>query len=128
MKALFNLMCVVALCAAFVAFGAQARADQMASRSSQSVVVGYSDLDVSVQSGVRQLYHRLQKAAEKVCLSREDYHNLAMFRDRQHCLDSALDDAVQHVNLSALAQMHFKASGRSVGEREQIAGGLIGGE
>ena len=122
MKTFLNVTGIIALAATIAAFGATAQAAQPTAASHRSVTVTYNDLDLSSQAGIGKLYNRLEKAVDKVCSPREDLRNLVMFRDWQHCLDAALDDAVRQMNLPALARVHFEATGRSLDQGPRVAG------
>lgn len=102
-----------------VAFGAAALACGAASAhpSDQSdadvakAVVGFADLDLSKQAGVRSLYVRLQRASARVCGEHKNLRGLAMKRSYDVCYEGSLSRAVDAVNHSGLTAM-FAADSR----------------
>ncbi|MFO1401508.1 MAG: UrcA family protein [Steroidobacteraceae bacterium] len=63
--------------------------------------VNYADLDLRSAAGARSLYHRLQRAAQRVC-DDADRHSPA-FRE---CYETALADAVNSVGAPKLVELH----------------------
>ncbi len=74
----------------------------------KSQVVRYGDLNLSSDEGVRALYHRIRKAARKVCTEANDSVQLQQ-RSFRVCVDSAVANAVDKVNRPALTAMHTKS-------------------
>lgn len=80
-------------------------------------VVGYSDLDLSRDSGVATLYSRINSAAREVCepldavLSR-------LLRERFDCRQEAIAKAVADVNSPALTS-YYLAKTRSIANNQR---------
>jgi UrcA family protein len=66
-----------------------------------SEVVHFGDLDVGTDAGVKRLYLRLDRAAERVCGDTRDAFDMRSVYRR--CERAALEDAVQQVSLPKLA-------------------------
>ena len=77
------------------------------------VVVDYSDLDLTNQSGLKVLYARLKYAAERACGSVPESHSLQAHASFEQCYDQALNNAVVGVNDATLTAMHNHATRRS---------------
>ncbi len=93
-----------------------------AGRSERSVTVTWADLDLSRPAGVEQLYTRLTQATTTVCSPRADIRNTAMNRDRNACLETAMDNAVSNVGHLGLEELHASRTGRSLPSGQEIAG------
>ena len=70
-----------------------------------SVTVPYSAQEANTASGAKQLYRRLQAASRAVCRSYES-RELARLALYSRCYQHALRDAVAHVNLANLREIH----------------------
>jgi UrcA family protein len=71
-----------------------------------SRVVGYSDLDLSRDSGVATLYSRISSAARSVC-EPLDVMMLKVLRERYDCRQDAVARAVSDVNSPALTSYYL---------------------
>jgi UrcA family protein len=67
-----------------------------------SVVVSYSDLDLSTTDGARTLYTRISRAARDVCPF-EDAVDLPRVAKNRACREAAIERAVSAVNSTQLA-------------------------
>jgi len=84
--------------------------------AANKIVVDYSDLDLTNQSGLKVLYARLQYAAERACGSVPESRSLQAHATFDKCYDQALNNAVVDVNDATLTAMHNRATRRpSVG-------------
>jgi UrcA family protein len=70
-----------------------------------STVVNYSDLDLSQSADAQRLYARLQYASKQVCSAYET-RQLSMQRRYDACVDAALSQAVERVNVPQLTALH----------------------
>jgi len=77
------------------------------------IVVDYSDLDLTNQTGLKTLYARLKYAAERACGSAPESHSLDAKVGFEHCYDQALNNAVVRVNDATLTAMHNRATRKS---------------
>jgi UrcA family protein len=102
------------LCAGLVAcglaFGAQAGQVADANRTTASVVVGYSDLDLTDAQGAKTLYTRLRAAAREVCGSTPDPRELRQYANYQACYTRALHKAVHRIDSQRLHALHAERS------------------
>lgn len=90
-------------------------------RVDRSIPVSWADLDLNRPAGLETLYLRLTRATTAVCSPREDIRNFAMNRDRDACLETAMDNAVRSLGHRGLEGMHASRTGRSVGPGQSIA-------
>jgi len=75
--------------------------------AARSVVVRYSDLDLSRPKDVHTLYDRLHAAARSVCTtSGVEDDNLAALSEYHRCVQNAMTNAVANVGSERLAQIH----------------------
>jgi len=81
--------------------------------TANKIVVDYSDLDLTNQSGLNVLYARLQYAAERACGSVPESRSLQARATFDKCYDQALNNAVVGVNDATLTAMHNRATRRS---------------
>jgi UrcA family protein len=82
-----------------------------ASEAPTAVAVRYGDLDLSRPADAHALYHRLQTAALQACGASE--FSVAPYQDavrHSACYRQGLDQAVQAVNLPAIAALHGAAA------------------
>lgn len=70
-----------------------------------SLVVNYSDLDLSQSTDAQRLYGRLKYASKQVCWSYES-RNMRMQRLQEECFEGALNRAVERVNEPKLTALH----------------------
>lgn len=75
----------------------------------RSVVVHYSDLDLSRPKDVHTLYYRLHAAARLVCTSigAQDY-DLAALNEYHRCVRQAMENAVASVSSEGLTQVYAR--------------------
>ncbi len=66
----------------------------------RSLVVRYSDLDLTQAKDAHKLYHRIKLAARRVC-DNEDRPKIY-----KECLSQAVGDAVEQVHSSQLSAIH----------------------
>jgi UrcA family protein len=108
------------LCAGLVAcslaFGVQAGQVTDTNRTTASVVVGYSDLDLTDAHGARTLYARLRAAAREVCGTKPDPRELRQYANYEACYSRALHKAVHRIDSERLHALHAeRARHRTVG-------------
>ena len=75
----------------------------------RSIVVRYSDLDLSRPKDARTLYYRLNAAARSVCTNigvQED--NLASLSEYHRCIRNAVTNAVASVGSEQLTELHAR--------------------
>lgn len=73
--------------------------------------VDYSDLNLTRLEGAAALYHRLERAADRVCapLDQKGVRSVQLHRA---CLRSALADAIADVNQPLLTAYHESKTGQ----------------
>jgi UrcA family protein len=71
-----------------------------------TVHVQIADLDLSHDAGVERLYARLRHAAQSVCSTHADIHDIRATVAQQSCAAVALDRAVADVHSSRLSSRH----------------------
>jgi len=76
--------------------------------------VGYSDLNLTTQTGVAALYQRIEHAAADVCQLPQGTRQLKIESEIKACRNEATDRAISQANLPALTAMHFEKTGRRV--------------
>ena len=106
----FNRTVFAGLVIACTALTAQAGEHVRTTAEPNRVVVDYSDLDLTNQTGLKTLYARLQYAAERACGSapeKADLHSKASF---ERCYDRALSEAVVGVDDATLRALHDSRS------------------
>ena len=72
---------------------------------SRSVTIEYGDLELDNGLAVGKLYARIAAAAERAC-GDYDAHNLRARADWRACYNAAVADALDRVQLTALAEQH----------------------
>ncbi len=68
-------------------------------------VVHFADLNVSTVKGVKRLYMRLRVAAAEVCVPFESA-SAAGASEHRACVNRAINDAVEAINLPLLSEYH----------------------
>jgi UrcA family protein len=103
--------------AATAGIGATAQAADAAKASARydSVVVQYSDLDLSGVAGNKVLYARLSAAAERACGKDPNSRDLQRRMQYRACYDSALNRAVDKIGSRELQALHATGAARNVG-------------
>ena len=71
----------------------------------RTATVYVADLDLARESDARVLYARIQDAAQSLCMTELTF--AAKTRQRQ-CVESAIDRAVDRVNVPALTAVHLR--------------------
>jgi UrcA family protein len=74
------------------------------------VTVSFHDLDLSRPEDTRELYRRLQHAARRVCPEAPTMDLMSQSLSK-HCLDAALERAVEQVHVPQLLALHRAKSG-----------------
>jgi UrcA family protein len=74
-----------------------------------SIVVKFSELSLSTDAGVNELYRRLTVAAKQVCPITE-IRDLQSVRLAEQCRDQAVARAIQKIDNSRLAALHASHS------------------
>ena len=69
-------------------------------------VVGFADLDLSREAGVKVLYQRIKAAAESVCSPLRRTRSLAMEPGWRDCRNTAVANAVADVDHPLLTELH----------------------
>ena len=77
--------------------------------SPPSVVVKYSDQDLSTASGVNEVYRRIVRAAKQVCPD-TSFHDLSLQRRVAECRDQAVSRAIRQIDNSQLAALYASHS------------------
>jgi UrcA family protein len=86
--------------------GAEAGEPAGADRLIRSVVVDYSDLDLSEARDAQVMYARLTAAARTACGNESTARDLRRAADYRACRDRALNDAVVGVDSTRLQALH----------------------
>lgn len=97
---------LVGIAALTFALGAQAGEPAGADRLIRSVVVDYSDLDLSEAKDAQVMYARLTAAARSACGNESTARDLRRAADYRACRDRALNDAVVGVDSTRLQALH----------------------
>src|SRR5688572_8119845 len=79
--------------------------------SSRSITIEYGDLELANGLAVEKLYARIASAAERACGDYEP-RNLRARADWLACYDAAVADALDRLQLTALAERHRPARDR----------------
>jgi UrcA family protein len=98
--------------AAGLPFAAQA-GEPAAQSPGISVVVSYTDLNLSDPAGARTLYARLKRAAAKACGNRPPPIELRASMEYQDCYNLALNKAVKRVDSKQLYALHAEHARQS---------------
>jgi UrcA family protein len=107
---------LVGIAALGISLGAQAGDPGSPGRTSASVVVNYSDLDLTDSAAARTLYARLQSAAREVCGSEPEIRELRQSVDYRACYQRALNKAVLRIDSESLHALHAaRTQSRAVG-------------
>ena len=81
--------------------------------TANTIIVDYSDLDLTSQDGSQTLYARLQYAAERACGGAPTIHEMWARRSYEQCFERALNDAVLNIDDATLRALHDNANHRS---------------
>jgi UrcA family protein len=104
----YALICVATVAAGLAVNQASAAP---ADEAVKSVVVRYSDLDLTQPQDARKLYSRIQTAARSACGDAES-PDLARFARFHNCIDQAVTRAVSEVNVQRVTEIHEAQSSR----------------
>ena len=96
------LICVATVAAGLAVNQASAAPSDEAVKS---VVVRFSDLDLSQPQDARTLYARIQRAAHEACGDAESA-DLARFARYHNCIQQAVTNAVAAVNARQVTEIH----------------------
>ena len=77
----------------------------MTDGTTPSVKVTYSDLNVATKEGSHVLYQRLVDAAQRVCPAAGNMMDLRQNRERQSCINTAVERATREVKSPQLAEV-----------------------
>lgn len=101
------------LCAtACLASTATVHAGNVDKRAVPSVTVFYGDLNLQRPASIASLYHRIKRAAERVC-ARPNGRDLAQAYAANKCTEEAIERAVGSSNMPSLAQYARTKAGAS---------------
>jgi len=81
---------------------------------SPQLIVNYSDLNLSTESGAATLYSRIRTAAAQVCSVGES-RQLSQVAAARHCQRRAIAQAVTGIHSALLSERHRVATGESAG-------------
>jgi UrcA family protein len=95
------------------ALGAQAGEHASPDRTVRSVVVDYSDLDLSESKDAQVMYARLTSAARAACGDEASARDLRRAVDYRTCRERALNDAVMGVDSARLQALHAARQNRT---------------
>jgi UrcA family protein len=114
----------IARCAALTAvaaltFGVAAHAGDTTAVGVNKTVIRYTDLDLSQDADVRELYSRLQRGANEVCGQFRNARDLRTKRQYSACYQDTLGRAVDNVDHVAVTAMYaaddqIRVAGRGV--------------
>ena len=94
-------------------FGSSVAAEPIAGNT-RSITVEYGDLELGNGLAVDKLYARITAAAERAC-GAYDSRNLRARAAWRACYDAAVAEALDRVQLTALAERHRSGRERPVG-------------
>jgi UrcA family protein len=94
------------------ALGAAAANAATADADAPSRVIHYGGTSLATDSGVRELYRRIETAARQVC-PEDSIRDLQTHAKVEACRDQAVTQAIQRINNSRLAALHAASSKNS---------------
>jgi UrcA family protein len=71
-------------------------------------VVNFSDLNLSGEAGVKEIYRRIRAAANLVCAPLSDTRNLARLAQGRACREMAIANAVAEIHHPLLSEYHVR--------------------
>jgi len=74
-------------------------------------VVSYADLNMDSMAGASALYHRIRRAAERVCGGPVDERELSTAARLRFCKEQAVERAVDSINSAVLSSLHRAKTG-----------------
>jgi UrcA family protein len=101
------------LAIATLSFAAHAGGPVRPGPTPNTIVVDYSDLDLTDKDGLSTLYARLQYAAERACGGAPTARELWARPKFEQCFEQALSDAVLDIDDATLRALHDNANRRS---------------
>ena len=101
------------LAIACISLSAQAGGPVRAGAAANTVVVDYSDLDLTDTGGIKTLYARLQYAAERACGGEPTVREMWARQIYGQCFEQALNDAVLNIDNATLRAVHDNVNRRS---------------
>jgi UrcA family protein len=101
------------LAIACVAASAQAAGPVRPGKAPNTIVVDYSDLDLTDAGGTKTLYARLRYAAERACGGEPTTREFWARQIYGQCFEQALNDAVLDIDDATLRALHDTANRRS---------------
>jgi UrcA family protein len=101
------------LAIACVAASAHAAGPVRPGATPNTIVVDYSDLDLTDRDGAETLYARLQYAAERACGGKPTVREQWARKIYGQCFEQALNDAVLNIDDATLRALHDNANRRS---------------
>jgi len=92
----------------FVGTSASAqRLDDTVMMQLPALTIDVSDFDLSSSEDIEALYHRIRRAARRVCIDQFDgWSNKGWAFKRVSCIGDAVDQAVASANLPGLIELH----------------------
>jgi UrcA family protein len=96
-----------------VSLSAQAGGPVHPGPTANTVIVDYSDLDLTDAGGIKTLYARLQYAAERACGGEPTVREMWAKQIYRQCFERALNDAVLNIDDATLRALHDNANRRS---------------
>jgi UrcA family protein len=78
----------------------------------RSTVVKFDDLNLATDAGAQTLYHRITRAAARVCVDASDRFPKSEYRD---CMQRAVNNAVAKVDRQTLYVVHQSRSTHPAG-------------
>ena len=74
----------------------------------KGVTVSYADLDLNSMDGIKTLYQRLKTSARQVCGGNKGIETIDSKLQRRLCVETALNEAVSHIDNSLLQKLHVQ--------------------
>jgi UrcA family protein len=81
--------------------------------TANTVVVDYSDLDLTDAGGIKTLYARLQYASKRACGGAPSAREMWARQVYEQCFEQALNDAVLNIDDATLRALHDNVNRRS---------------
>ena len=101
------------LAIACVSLAAQAGGPVQPGPTANTILVDYSDLDLTDSGGIKTLYSRLQYAAKRACGGEPSVREMWARQIYEQCFEQALNDAVLNIDDATLRALHDNANRRS---------------
>ncbi len=111
MKAIIKTLSTIAVGSLLVGFGTAALAKgvyDIRTPELPSRTINVSDVDLDSVEGAEMLYERIRRAARTVCMEEHDqWWVKSRTMQRNRCIDSAVDRAVEAANQPTLTAVHL---------------------